>query len=344
MVQDRRQYPRLVPNSPMLVSLGESSSRFLFDLCEGGLAVHGLPLESRNPVISLALDLPEDTCHIQARAEIAWTSDSGNRTGLRFVDLADTSRQRLREWVSARGVTATLAAAEEGPALPVFVTHPTDDLVSPIPQEKRDEGVAELRSALEPPQLTGESKSNEPDVWGDEGFSRSGKSRSLIRLCLELCLAGVLLAAVFVSLGYYLGSSRQFKSGSENPRRAGGIGDNPQAREITSTAQVPETPPKGLLASANPPPATTTSLPPTISLDRSGVVLQLGAMTLEENADALAQDLQQRNFPAFVFKRGTDHYYRVAVGPYGDAHSTVRAKRELERQGFKAILRRWSPE
>ncbi len=339
MAQDRRQYPRLVPSSPMLVSWGESSSRFLFDLCEGGLAVHGLPLEGRSAVISLALDLPEDNGHIQARAEVAWTSDSGNRTGLRFVDLADTSRQRLREWLSARGVTARLAAPEEGPALPVFVTHATDDLVSPISQEKRDEGVAELRSALNPPELTRESNSREPEVWGDEGFGRSAKSRHLI----GRFLAGVLLAAVFVSLGYYLGS-RQFKSGGENPGRAGGIGDNPQAREITATAQVPETPPKGLVESANPPPATTAFLPPTISLDRSGVVLQVGAMTLEDNADALAQDLQQRNFPAFVFKRGTDGFYRVAVGPYSDARSTVRAKKELDRQGFKAILKRWSPE
>ena len=223
--------------------------------------------------------------------------------------------------------------------MPVFVTHATDDLVSPISQEKRDEGVAELRSALVPPQLTGESNSREPEVWGDEGLRSYGKSRRLI----GLCLAGVLLSLVFVSLGYYLGS-RQFKSGSENPRRAGGIGDNPQGRENTATAQVPETPPKGLIASANPPPATTAFLPPTISLDRSGVVLQVGAMTLEDNADLLAQDLQQRNFPAFVFKRGTDGFYRVAVGPYSDARSTVRAKKELERQGFKAILKRWSPE
>src|SRR5712692_6859342 len=339
MVQDRRQYPRLVLNSPLFVCLGESRSGLLFDLCEGGLAVDGLAPESPNEAISLALDLPEDRGHIQARAEIAWTSDSGHRTGLRFVDLADTSRQRRRDWVFARCVAARLAATEEGPAPPVLVTHAADALVSPIPQEKRDEGAAELRSALAPLPVTRESESREPEVWGEEGLHHYGKSRHLI----GLCLAGVLLASVFVSLGYYLGS-RQFKSGSENPRRAGGIGDNPQAREITATAQVPETPPKGLIASANPPPATTAFLPPTISLDRSGVVLQVGAMTLEDNADALAQDLQQKNFPAFVFKRGTDHYYRVAVGPYGDAHSTVRAKKELKRQGFKAILRRWSPE
>lgn len=340
MVQDRRQYQRLVPNSPLLVCLGESKGGFLFDLCEGGLAVNGLAPESRNEIISLAFDLPEDNGHIQARAEITWTSDSGHRTGLRFVELADTSRQRLREWVSARGVPASLAATEKGPAQPVFATHATDALVSPFSQEESDEGLAKLRSALVPLQLTRESKSNKPEVRGDEGLSRHRKSRHLI----GLFLAAVLLCGAFVALGYYLGSSGQFKSGGENPRSRRGIEDNPQAREITAAAKVPESPPQGLIASANPPPATTTSLPPTISLDVSGLVLQVGAMTHEDNADVLAQDLQQRNFPAFVFKRGTDRYYRVAVGPYSDAHSTVRAKKELKRQGFKAIRRRWSPD
>jgi len=340
MFQDRRQYQRLVPSSPLLVCLGESKGGFLFDLCEGGLAVDGFAPESRNEVISLAFDLPEDNGHIQARAEIAWTSDSGHRTGLRFVDLADTSQQRLREWVSATGVTARLAATEKEPAQPVFVTHATDALVSPFSQEKSDEGLAKLRSALFPRQLTGESKSKKPDLRGDEELSRSGKSRHLI----GLFLAGVLLSAAFVALGYYLGSSGQFKSGSDNPRWRGGIGDNPQVREITAAAKMPESSPNGLIASANPPPATTTSLPPTISLDVSGLVLQVGAMTHEDNADVLAQNLQQRNFPAFVYKRGADRYYRVAVGPYSDAHSTVRAKKELKRQGFKPILRRWSPD
>ena len=67
-------------------------------------------------------------------------------------------------------------------------------------------------------------------------------------------------------------------------------------------------------------------------------------MTHEDNADALAVDLQQRNFPAFVYRRGTDRFYRVAVGPYSDEDSPVRVKGELEKQGLKAFLRRWVPE
>jgi cell division septation protein DedD len=67
-------------------------------------------------------------------------------------------------------------------------------------------------------------------------------------------------------------------------------------------------------------------------------------MKQEENADALAEILRQRNFPVFVFKRGPGPFYRVAIGVYGDADSAARVKDELERQSFKADLRHWVPE
>ncbi|MGB2888075.1 MAG: SPOR domain-containing protein, partial [Candidatus Acidiferrales bacterium] len=86
------------------------------------------------------------------------------------------------------------------------------------------------------------------------------------------------------------------------------------------------------------------SLPPTISPDLPGFVLQVGAMAHEDNADALAEALRQRNLPVFVSRRGTVRFYIVAVGPYSNADSAVTVKAELESQGFQAILRRWSPE
>ncbi|MGB2888298.1 MAG: PilZ domain-containing protein [Candidatus Acidiferrales bacterium] len=312
MLEDRRQYPRLILDSPVLTSLGKSKSERLLNLCEGGLAVDGLAPENRDEVISLAFDLPEDNGHIQARAKIAWTSDSGHRTGLRFVDLADTSRQQLRNWILATVDTTGLATTEEGPAEPVFISHVRDALVS------------RLKSAEVPPQLRSESEPEKPNVRGDEGLSRYGKLRHLT----GLFLTGVLVSSAFVfSLGYYLASmwyNRQAKS--------------------PAAAKVPQPTSKGSMAPVNQSPATTPSLPPTISLDRPGFVLQAGAMTHEDNADELARALRQRNLPAFVFRRGTDRFYIVAVGPYSDADSTVTVKAELEGQGFQVILRRWSPE
>ena len=75
-----------------------------------------------------------------------------------------------------------------------------------------------------------------------------------------------------------------------------------------------------------------------------GTVLQVGAMKLEDNADALARELQKKNLPAFVFRHGRDRLYRVAVGPFSNEQATGRAKTSLEKQGLKPILRRWLPE
>jgi cell division septation protein DedD len=107
-----------------------------------------------------------------------------------------------------------------------------------------------------------------------------------------------------------------------------------------------EAPSKALVASVEASPAPVPNPRPSSvpSLGDSGVVLQVGAMKVEENADTMAQDLQKRNFPAFVFRHGGDQLYKVAVGPYSDADATVKVKENLEKQGFKPIQRRWLPE
>ena len=55
---------------------------------------------------------------------------------------------------------------------------------------------------------------------------------------------------------------------------------------------------------------------------------------------ALAQVLQEKKFPTIVTTPSTDKYYRVQVGPYPDARSATAAKKELEKQGFKTMVRR----
>ncbi|MFY9528075.1 MAG: SPOR domain-containing protein [Candidatus Acidiferrales bacterium] len=310
---NRRQYPRLIPAPPMPVCLGESKSGVLLDLSEGGLAVDGFAPESRDEVIPIAFGLPEDNGYILAVAKIAWTSDSGRRAGLRFVDLVETSRQHLKDWMSARIDTAGLAAIEAEPAEPVFISHATDALIDQLKP-------AEVRL-----QLSSESEPEKPDVRDDARLKRYGKSRHLS----GLSLAGVLLSSASVfSLAYYFDS----------------IWKNRQAKQITAAPKVPSLPSKSSAAPVSQSPATTPSLPPTISPDLPGFVLQVGAMAHEDNADALAEALRQRNLPVFVSRRGTVRFYIVAVGPYSNADSAVTVKAELEGQGFQAILRRWSPE
>jgi septal ring-binding cell division protein DamX len=154
-----------------------------------------------------------------------------------------------------------------------------------------------------------------------EGLSRRATSRYLI---------GFFLGVLLLSTGVIL--LRHYE------RRAA---DNRHALEIetTSTGNAPEIPSPGSAVGQS-----TSTFPGTISLDQPGFVLQVAAMKHEENADALAGILRQKNFPVFVYERGADSYYRVAIGVYGDADSAAKVKDELERQSFKADLRHWEPE
>ena len=90
--------------------------------------------------------------------------------------------------------------------------------------------------------------------------------------------------------------------------------------------------------------ASQNAIPPVLPLDTPGFVLQVGAMGEEANADALSNELHKKNFSAFVYHRDRDRYYRVVVGPYTDQNAAVRIKSDLTQEGYKSILRPWSPQ
>jgi cell division septation protein DedD len=75
-------------------------------------------------------------------------------------------------------------------------------------------------------------------------------------------------------------------------------------------------------------------------IPRGAILLQVAALPREQDALALAETLQQRQFPAFVLMPRADHYYRVQIGPYPDAESARLARRRLEKDGLKAIIKR----
>jgi SPOR domain/PilZ domain len=325
MVEERRQHTRLVPGSPLFVSLDYSKSGLLIDVCEGGVAVASLVPRNLDEVISLAFDLPEGQGHVEGKAEIAWTRDAGHLTGVRFVDLDDSSRQKLGEWICARASQALPPRSEEPPE-PVFVTRSTYAQVEAASQESGGYGTVVARSSLEPAPLSvaGEGDAKQRQILTEIGLTGGGKSRHTI----ELILAVVLLSWALVFLGYQMGSTGFSRAG----------------REITSVSKGAEAPGQATVGSVEASPALSRSLSTVPSVSDAGVVLQVGAMKMEENADAMAQELQKKNFPAFVFRHGGDRLYKVAVGPYGDTDATTQVKGNLEKEGFQPILKRWLPE
>ena len=294
MFPDRRQYPRLVPGSPLLVH-ADKYTGLLSDLCEGGLAVHSRFPNTEGQFFFLTVELlPGSNSTMRVMAQTTWTSDSENKTGLRFVHLTDASRQQLREWVSAQSTTTV----KEVP-------------LSCITSQRGPQfNFAEVRR-----QLSAGVELESPR-----------RNDALLRLT-GLVLAAATLCLFFVFRDYYLGSGKR----------------HPQTRTLAPVAETVglhargQEEPEELPLATNQPPIT-------VPLDTPGFVLQVGAMTHESNANVLSESLQRNNFPAFVFKRSSDRFYKVAVGAFTDANSAAVVKRELEKQGFEAILRQWSPD
>jgi len=75
-------------------------------------------------------------------------------------------------------------------------------------------------------------------------------------------------------------------------------------------------------------------------MTKGAIVLQVAALRHESDALAMADALQQKNFPSFVVTPTADNFYRVQVGPYPDQHAADSARAALDHAGFKAIIKR----
>jgi DedD protein len=73
---------------------------------------------------------------------------------------------------------------------------------------------------------------------------------------------------------------------------------------------------------------------------KGAIVLQIAALNHESDALAMADILQRKKFPSFVVAPTSDSFYRVQVGPYPNEHAAESAQSALERDGFKALIKR----
>ncbi|HXZ12577.1 MAG TPA: SPOR domain-containing protein [Candidatus Sulfotelmatobacter sp.] len=205
------------------------------------------------------------------------------------------------------------------------------------------------------------------------GPDRVLESRHLVGIFLGV----VLLCSVFFTLGYVMG--RQQYGGSVHAAEAVGklISSSPSPAPVKPKAAEPSvapansewdfyskkdapaaepnaktaapTPAVATRKPGAPAPATTTpvaaSTKPSAHLQspkmgKGAIVVQVAALTRENDALAMADTIQQKKFPAFVVTPAGDNYYRVQVGPYSDEKSADAAKHALEQLGFKPIIKR----
>ncbi len=66
-------------------------------------------------------------------------------------------------------------------------------------------------------------------------------------------------------------------------------------------------------------------------------LLQVAALTKQDDALAVATSLQKKHFAAYVTPPQRDKYFRVQVGPFKDQKSADAVKKGLEGAGYKAF-------
>jgi len=102
----------------------------------------------------------------------------------------------------------------------------------------------------------------------------------------------------------------------------------------TEAAPVPENTSPAAAAMANVPDPMTT-------LPTAGYLVQVAAVSKQEDADALVDALKKKQYPAFVAAQsGPDKLFRVQVGPFQDVKDAEAMRTKLIGDGYNPILKK----
>jgi hypothetical protein len=97
---ERRHSLRHKVNTPAFASFDGVTGGMILDLSEEGMSMQTMaPLEEHSRV-PLHISLGEPAVYLETTGYVAW-ADALGRAGVRFSDLPDESRTRLREWLTS---------------------------------------------------------------------------------------------------------------------------------------------------------------------------------------------------------------------------------------------------
>jgi len=98
---ERRAQTRLRSTRLILINLADENGGVASDITEDGLALAvAMPLLDVH-LPSIQIRFPGSKDWIEACGQIVWTSESKRRAGVRFVDLTEDARRRIRSWIAS---------------------------------------------------------------------------------------------------------------------------------------------------------------------------------------------------------------------------------------------------
>ena len=168
--------------------------------------------------------------------------------------------------------------------------------------------------------------------------------------------AAVILCAVSVGIGYMMGkrsapppadaaqatqpaatsgAAKPGASRSETPLETStpDVEASPSPAPVSSPAQAPAQKPVIAKAAAK--------TPELASSPGKGFMVQVAAVTRQEDADTLAGALRKKKYPVFVLPpAGSDKFYHVQVGPFAEMKDADAMKAKLAGDGYNAIVKK----
>jgi cell division septation protein DedD len=294
---------------------GENNLGVVLNISQSGLALQADAELIDDELPNMRFQFSGSQARFEAKGRIAWRSDSKKLAGVEFIDLSAEARKQIQIWIfltsDASEFPKTDAPTEKteqvngAMATSEAIPFPEPKIVELVPEDRSQHSIFPL---VQSPAETQVARTVSENAMAANVTSGSGKAVRLVGLSLAVVL--FLLASLSVR---------------DHLQKAG---TSQKARETIAEPNLP-----GFSSKVSATPTYT----PGPAVDPPAFVFQVGAMAHEENAKALAESLSQMHFPAFVFKRPTDRFHRVLVGPYNGVEAALRAKTELEKQGFQAI-------
>ena len=330
------------------IQIGNETQGLILNGSEGGICVQITAGTVGHGLVALRFQSAR-TAHpagwVECRGQIVWTSDDRTVAGIEFVDPTPETNREIGNWLSFGESLRELR--REWPADQASQSHWADD----IPER----GAPALAFPVEPsPQNAGPienaAQESEPErlrprltTLGQNYEDAMPRSRMLRLAAVALV---VLVGAVILMKLYRTGGSfRTLVSKTGRSNQSPEINHPTAAARATNSGictSQPIEPPLANSLSANsapsavPAPHGETS-PVARVLASSDWMLQAGAMTDAKNAKEMAQSLQQKHFPAFVYKKDGDRFYRVFIGPYASDQSLWQAQMALRSLNIPTI-------
>jgi TonB family protein len=105
---ERRVHTRQPVPSLAYVDLGENNGGIILNASEGGLAVTSAEPLYTDGLARMRFQLPDSSDWMELSGAIAWISKSKKEAGLRFVELSEDARNRIKGWISSEAPSAKL--------------------------------------------------------------------------------------------------------------------------------------------------------------------------------------------------------------------------------------------